>query len=257
MEIAVLAKLVPNPSGDPPEIAEDGFRLRRDQPEATLDPSDEPGIETAVRLVEELGGRATVFSVGPEPALEALWRALAIGVDDAVLVSDDALAGADALATAKVLAAAIGRRRYDLVLAGTESSDGATGTLPSTLAQLLDLPCASFARHVEVTEGHVRIERQTSAGYDVVECALPALVTTTAAAATARYVPFRQLHRAKEKPVERLSLAQLGLGADDVCPTHEVEAIEVAPEREPGEVVAGAAQGTARILQLLREAEVV
>ena len=109
----------------------------------------------------------------------------------AILVTDDALAGADALATARVLAAAISRRPFDLVIAGVESTDGATGTMPMALAELLGVPAATFARRVVVSAGRVSIERQTSSGYEVIECELPALVTVTAGAAEPRYPSLR------------------------------------------------------------------
>jgi electron transfer flavoprotein beta subunit len=257
MRIVVLAKHVPNPSGSPPELAEDGFRLRRDQPDAALDPSDEPGVEIAVRLAGQTGGDVTVVSMGPPAAIAAVWRALALGAHRGVLVSDDPLAGADALATARVLAAVIARSPFDLVVAGVESTDGATGTMPMALAELLDLPAATFARRVTLAGGRVSIERQTGYGHDVVECALPALVTVTAGAADARYASVREAIQAKKKPVERLSLGELGLSADDVRATHHVTGIEIAAERQAGDLVDDAGEAVARIVELLREAEVV
>src|SRR4051812_47648988 len=104
MEIVVLAKWVPSPHGAPPELGADVL-LTRAEPSAGLDAADEPGIELAVRLVERHGGSVTVVSVGPEPAVAALRRALAFGAHAAVLVSDGRLRGADALTTARVLAA--------------------------------------------------------------------------------------------------------------------------------------------------------
>jgi len=257
MKVVALAKHVPNPRGEPPELAEDGFRLRRDQPDAGLDPSDEPGIELAVRLAEQTGGEVIVVSMGPEPALRAVRRALALGADRGVLVSDDALQGADALATAKVLAAAIRRTAFDLVVAGVESTDGATGTMPMALAELLGVPCASFARRLSVGDRKVTIERQTEFGHDVVECALPALVTVTAGAAEPRYPSVRDALQAKKKPVERLALADLGLDGADVRPTHELVAVEIDTEREAGELVEDTHEAIARIVQLLRDAEAV
>ncbi len=254
MNVVVIAKHVPNPSGRPPEIAEADFRLRREQPDAGLDPSDEPGVELAVRLAEQTGGEAIVVSMGPKQALKTVWRALAAGVQRGVLVTDDALRGADALATAKVLAAALGRLEYDLVLAGVESTDGATGTMPVTLAELLQLPCASFARRLSVDDGRVSVERQTLTGYDVVECELPALVTVTAAAAEARYPSLRETILAKRKPVERLSLADLGLDASELAWTQIVAAVEIAPEREAGEIVDDPAEGVRRVARVVREA---
>jgi electron transfer flavoprotein beta subunit len=256
LDVVVLAKFVPNPAGTPPEIGQD-FRLTRAEANAGLDPSDEPGIELAVRLVEMRGGTVTVMSVGPERAVGVLWRGLAFGADAAVLVSDDALAGADVLTTAKVLATAIRRRPFDVIVAGVESTDGGTGTMPIALAEMLDLPSITFARRVQVEGGTVTIERQTSSGYDVVDCALPALVSVTAAAATPRYLSLRETIRAKKKPVERLSLSDLGLTAEDVRATQWVTAVEIAPEKDPGEIVEDEAAALQRLVRLLEEAKVL
>jgi electron transfer flavoprotein beta subunit len=253
VDVAVLAKYVPNPSGLPPEIGPD-FHLRREDPNGGLDPGDEPGVEVAVRLVEELGGSVTAVSVGPDLAVRALRRALALGADRAMLVSDEAFAGADALATARVLAAAIGRRPFDLVVAGVESTDGATGTVPVAVAELLSLPAATFARRVAYAAGIVSVERQTSSGYDVIECELPALVTVTAGAATARHPSVRQNLDAKKKPLERLSLADLGLSAEDVEPHQQVAAVEIAAQRHAGELLEDAGDAPARIIRFLVEA---
>ena len=253
MRVVVLAKDVPNPSGLPPEIGPD-FRLRRE--EGGLDPSDEPGVAVVLRVVEEHGGEVTAVSVGPEPALRALWRALALGVESAILVTDDALAGADALAIARALAAAISRRPFDLVIAGVESTDGATGTMPMALAELLGVPSATFARRVVVSAGRVTIERQTASGYEVIECELPALVTVTAGAAEPRYPSLRETITAKKKPVERLTLSDLGLVPADVRAGHEVTAIEIAPQKQAGEIVEDAAEAPGRIVRVLQEAKV-
>lgn len=253
MDVVVLAKHVPNPSGSPPEIGPD-FRLRREDADGGLDPSDEPGVETAVRLVSEHGGRVTVVSVGPERAVRALQRALALGADGAILVVDPLLEGADAFATAKVLAAVIGRRPFDLVIAGVESTDAATGTMPIALAELLGVPAATFARTLSLRTGAVSIERQTDAGYDTVECELPALVTVTAGAAEARHPSLKDSIDAKKKVVERLTLADLGLSADDVRPAQHVTAVEIAPEKQAGELIEDATEAPSRIAQLLEQA---
>jgi electron transfer flavoprotein beta subunit len=253
MDIVVLAKHVPNPSGSPPEIGPE-FRLRREEADGGLDPSDEPGIETAVRVARENDGRVTVVAVGPERAVCALQRALALGADGAIHVVDPLLEGADALATAKVLAAVIGRRPFDLVIAGVESTDAATGTMPITLAELLGIPSATFARTLSLRTGAVSIERQTDAGYDTVECELPALVTVTAGAAEARHPSLKDSIEAKKKVVERVTLADLGFSADDVRPAQRVTAVEIAPEKQAGELIADAAEAPSRIAQLLEQA---
>src|SRR5204863_3297547 len=122
----------------------------------------------------------------------------------------------DALATAKVLAAAIQRISPDLVVAATESTDGYTGTLPVQVAELLGLPSLTFAKHIEVTDGTVKIDRQTEAGYDEVTSPLPALVTVTAGVVEPRYPSFKGIMAAKNKPVEELKVADLGIDASQV-----------------------------------------
>lgn len=255
MDVIVLVKDVPNPAGTPPEIGPDHL-LRRQEPGGGLDPADEPGLEIAVRLVEQEGGSVTVLSMGPDQAVRACRRALALGADRAVLVADDALRGADVLVTARVLARAAGTVPCDLVLAGVESADGATGAVPAAVAELLGVPAVTFARQVEVADGRLTAVRQTLTGHDVVGCELPALVTLTAAAAEGRHPSVRDTMAARKKPLDTLSLGDLGLAPADVRSTHRVHSIEIAPERQAGEVV-GEAEGADRIVELLEHLEVL
>ena len=255
MDIVVLVKDVPSPAGTPPEIGADHL-LRRFEPGGGLDPADEPGLALAARLVEQKDGSVTAVSVGPAQAVRACRRALALGADQAILVEDDALRGTDALVTARVLSHAIRVLPCDLVLAGVESTDGATGAVPGALAELLGLPAVTFARSVEITGGKLVAERQTSAGYDLVACALPALVTLTAAAAMASHPSVRETMAARKKPLRAVSLDELGVLRTDVSSTHRVIAIEIAPEREAGEVV-GEAEGAERIVEMLDRMEVL
>jgi len=131
-----------------------------------------------------------------------------------VLVSDDALAGSDALTTSKILAKAVERAGgADLVLAATESSDGYTGTTPVQVAELLGLPSITFAKSVKIDGSSVKVERQTESGYDEVSAPLPAVVTVTAGVVEPRYASFKGIMAAKSKPLETLSIADLGLAA--------------------------------------------
>ena len=132
-----------------------------------------------------------------------------MGAAKAILVSDDALAGSDALSTAKVLAKAIERAGdVDLVLTATESTDGYTGTIPAQVAELLGWPSLTFAKHVEVGDGKVTIQRQTEAGYDVVEASLPAVVSVTAGVVEPRYPSFKGIMAAKNKPVDQVTVGR-------------------------------------------------
>ena len=142
MNIVVCVKHIPDPNV-PGEM--DGHRLKREGVQGVLDPGDEFGVEAGLQIKEALGGEVTLVSMGPAAAQEAVKRGLSMGADKGVMITDDALQGADALVTAKVLAAAIKRNDFDLVIAGVESTDGYTGTLAATLAELLDVPQVTFA----------------------------------------------------------------------------------------------------------------
>jgi electron transfer flavoprotein beta subunit len=255
VNVVVLSKYIPNPTGTP-EIGDD-FLVKREGVEGGLDPGDEYAVESALQIAEKAGGEVTVVSMGPEPAMGAVRKALSLGCAKGVLVTDDALRGSDLLATARVLAKAIERGGFDLVIAGVESTDGSTGTLPMTLAELLGVPGLTFARKVDVADGKVTIERQTEAGYDIVESPLPALVTVTAGATEPRYPTLKGIMQAKQKPVDQLSLSDLGLSAEDVKPTQRVTGIEDAPERGAGEIVENETEGATRIAQFLQEAKVI
>jgi len=255
MQVVVLVKYVPEPQGTP--TLGDDFLLVREGVEGALDPGDEYPVEAALQLVEAHGGEVRLVSMGPEVAMSAIRRGLSMGAHSGVLVTDPALRGTDSLATAKVLAAAVGRAPFDLVLAGAESTDGYTGTLPMTVAELLGVPSATFARKVEAAEATLRIERQTEAGYDVVECPLPALATVTGSAAEPRYPTLKGIMSAKTKPVEQLALADLGLSAEDVAPIQRVIAVSEAPEKAAGEVIEAAEGVAARVADLLAEAKVI
>lgn len=253
MNVVILIKSIPDPNGDAP--LGDDFVVKRDG-EGTLDPGDEFAVEAGLQLAEASGGEVTVVSMGPAGAVSAVRRALSMGAHRAVIVTDDALRGSDVLATARVLAATVGRAPFDLVLAGVESTDGYTGTLPMTVAELLGLPAVTFARKLDVADGRARVERQTEAGYDVVECPLPALVTVTAGATEPRYPTLKGIMGAKAKPLEELSLADLGLSAADVAPTQRVIGVEPAPEKDSGRVIQ--AEGAPSVIaDLLADAKVI
>jgi len=254
MDVVVLVKYVPDPLGTP-SLGED-LLVVREGTDGTLDPGDEHAVEAGLQAVEAQGGEVTLVSMGPEVAMTAIRKALSMGAHRGVLVTDPALRGADTLATAKVLAATIARQPFDLVLSGVESTDGYTGTLPMTVAELLGLPSLTFARRIELGEGAVRIERQTDLGYDVLETPLPALVTVTGAANEPRYATLKGIMSAKSKPVEQLGLDDLGLNAPDVAASQRVLAVAEAPARGPGDVIEGD-DAVARVADLLADSKVI
>jgi electron transfer flavoprotein beta subunit len=189
--------------------------------------------------------------------MEAIRRALSMGAAKGILVSDDALAGADALATARVLASAIKRNPFDLVICGVESTDGSSGIVPGMVAELLGVPQATFVKHLEVEGDSLKIQRQTVAGYDVVTCPLPAVITVTAGVNEPRYPTFKGIMQAKSKPVDQLSVSDLGLSGDDAKATQAVEQVAPAPERGAGEKFEDDGEGAAKIADFLKNAKVI
>ncbi len=142
----------------------------------------------------------------------------------------------------------------DLVLAGTESSDGYTGTGPVQLAELLNYPAVSFVRHVEISGDHLVTERQTEEGFDEVTCPLPAVVSVTAGVVEVRYPSFKGIMAAKSKPVEVLTVADLGLEADSLGiagARQEVIAFEQAELRSSGEIITDSGDAFETIVERL------
>ena len=256
MNVVVCVKQIPDPAV-PGELDPQTNELNRSG-KLILDESDSYGVEMALQLVSTAGGGdVTLVSMAPNGETGGLRTALAMGAAKAILVSDDALSGSDALSTAKVLAAAIKRvEGADLVLAATEATDGYTGTVPEQLAELLGLPSITFAKKIEVSDGTVRVDRQTEAGYDEVECPLPCVVSVTAGVVEPRYPSFKGIMAAKSKPVDQLTVADLGLSADQVGwggARQEIVEVVPAPERQAGEIVEDEGDGHQRIIQVLEQ----
>lgn len=256
MNVVVCVKQIPDPA-NPGKLGPDHTLVREGK--LILDDSDSYGVEMALQLADKAGGgEVTLVSMAPNGETSGLRTALAMGAAKAILISDDTLAGSDALSTAKVLAAAIKRAQPDLVLAATESTDGYTGTTPVQVAELLGWPSVSFSKQVDVADGTVKVRRQTEAGYDDVEVPLPALVTVTAGVVEPRYPSFKGIMAAKNKPVENLTVSDLGL--DDVGGAHagqEITKVEPAEERKAGEIVPDEGNGADRIVAYLEAIKVI
>ena len=259
MNVVVCVKQIPDPAA-PPALDPGSKNLARSG-KLILDDSDSYGVEMALQLVDAAGGGdVTLVSMVPNGETSGLRTALAMGATNAILISDESLAGTDALGTAKVLAAAIKRTEFNLILAATESSDGYTGTTPVQLAELLGLPSVTFAKKVEITGESVKVERQTESGYDEVESPLPALVTVTAGVVEPRYPSFKGIMAAKSKPVETLTVADLGLEVDQVGAVgarQEITEVSAAEERGSGEIVVDEGDAHERVIQFLEQLKVL
>ena len=260
MHVAVCVKQIPDPA-TPGELDPSTKTLKREG-KLILDESDSYGVEMALQLVDKAGGgEVTLVSMAPNNEVSGLRTALAMGAAKAVLVSDPTLQGTDALGTAKVLAKAIERAgEVDLVLTATEATDGYTGTVPGQIAELLGWPSLTFAKHVEIGDGRVTIQRQTEAGYDVVAASLPAVVSVTAGVVEPRYPSFKGIMAAKNKPVDQCTPADLGLAADQVGwpgARQSIVAVEAAPARQAGEKIEDDGAAFERVVSFLEGLKVI
>jgi electron transfer flavoprotein beta subunit len=252
--IVVLVKQVPDTYSER-KLSDGDHTLDRDSADAVLDEINERAIEEALQIKEAQDGEVTVVSVGPDRATDAIRKALSMGADKAVHVLDDALHGADMLQTAKVLAAAIGTvGDVDLVIAGNEASDGTGGAIPAMVAELLGYPQLTHAREVTVEGSTIKVTRETEEGLTHLEANLPAVVSVSEKINEPRYPSFKGIMAAKKKPVETLSIADLGIDAGDVGLANAwstvVEALPK-PPREAGQRVEDDGDGGTKIAEYL------
>jgi electron transfer flavoprotein beta subunit len=252
LKIVVTVKQVPDPNLTLTLEADNSISREK---EVVLDPGDECGVEEALQLKEAHGGEVILVSMGPERSKDAIRKGLSMGADRGILISDPQLAGADALLTARVLAAAIKAEEPDLVICSTESYDGSTGMVPPMLAELLGLPQLTFAKKVEVNGSNVKVNRQTSDGYQVVEASTPALITVTAGIAEPRYASLKGIMAARSKEIKQIGLADLGVDNGQAAET--IEGVVDAEARKAGSVIEDDGTAVDRIVQVLAEAKVL
>jgi electron transfer flavoprotein beta subunit len=214
MNIVVLVKQVPD-SGAERTLSPSDNTVERG-PGNVINEMDEYAIEEALKIKEAHGGEVTVLTVGPSGATESIRKALSMGPDKAVHVQDDALHGSCAVTTSKVLAAALRTLNADLIISGAESTDGRVQVVPHMLAELLGVAALTGARKLTVDGSQLTVERQTDEGYEVVTAATPAVVSVWDTINEPRYPSFKGIMAAKKKPVQSLSLGDLGISADEV-----------------------------------------
>lgn len=176
MDIVVLVKQVPNTADV--KIDPVTGTLQREGVESIINPDDMHALEAAVRLKEKHGGNVTAISMGPPQAIDALREALAMGVDEGILLTDKAFAGADTLATSYSLGKCVQKLgKCDIVLCGLQAIDGDTAQIGPQVAEFLDLPQVARAVRLEIEGNELLAERAVEDGTEVVKCPLPALVT--------------------------------------------------------------------------------
>ena len=256
MKIVVCVKQVPDSWAEKKLNPADNT-LDRDAVDAVVNELDEFAIEEALQIQERLGAdncTVTILSIGPEKAIESVRKGLQMGADDGVHVVDDAMHGSDALATSAVLAAAVDKLEPDLVLMGSESTDARMSVVPAMVSERTGRPQLTFAAKVDLDGDTVRVQRMTDYGYDVVEATLPALVSVVEKINEPRYPSFKGIMAAKKKPVETLSLTDLGVDGASVGLGGSWSAVDdfaARPPRAAGTVVTDEGDGGVKLAEFL------
>ena len=203
MNIIVCIKQVVDPEAPPVAFKVDAASNRMVLPAdipPVLDPYSEYALEAALRIKDAHGGRVTAISLGTGLLRDIVKKSLSMGADELILLEDEAFAGGDSWSTAYALAAAIRKiDSYDLVLCGRQAADWDAGQVGSGIAEMLDLPCVTVARKIDISSGRAVVERVTSNGYEVIEVSLPAVVTVSSELGKPRYPTIRGIMAAKKK----------------------------------------------------------
>jgi electron transfer flavoprotein beta subunit len=215
MRIVVCIKQVPDSAEV--RINPETNTLIRDGVPTIVNPYDTHALEAGLQIREKTGGKVTVLTMGPPQAETALREALAMGADEAVLLTDRAFAGSDTWATAYTLSKAIGEIGADVVLCGKQAIDGDTAQVGPELAEFMDIPHISYIRKiVEVSAGRIVVQRLMDDGFDVVESSLPVLLTVVKELNVPRMPSLKGKMTAKKAEIRKMTASDIKAGENDL-----------------------------------------
>ncbi|WP_144874757.1 electron transfer flavoprotein subunit beta/FixA family protein [Microbacterium sp. 1.5R] len=258
MKIYVLVKEVPDTYGDRKLDLETGLADRA-AGDVVLDEITERALEVALSHADKNEGTEVVaVAMAPEGSTASVRRALAIGAGSAVHIADERLAGADLGLTAEVLAAAIRRGEADLVITGNLSTDGSGGVMAAMLAEHLGWAQATALTTVEITADGISGTRGADAGAQPISASLPSVISITEALPDARFPNFKGIMAAKKKPLEVLTLDDLGVSADPAeAPRTIMTAVSEKPARAAGVKIVDEGDAAEKLVAYLAENRLV
>ncbi|QPK82866.1 electron transfer flavoprotein subunit beta/FixA family protein [Corynebacterium qintianiae] len=251
MRIAVLLKEVPDTYSDRTMNLETGLTDRSG--DVVADEVGERAVEAALRIAGSAGeSQVDILSVGPETSVGSIRKGIAMGATEAYLVSDSKLVGADLTLTAEVLAALVKRNGYDLVVAGSSSSDGASGVIPAMVGELLDYPALTNLTDLRVEGTSVAATQASDGAVVELACELPAVAAVSDEFPDARFPNFKGLMAAKKKEINAVTLADLDVDPEDWTHARAI-VVDIAerPARERGEIVDGNSQAASKLVDFL------
>lgn len=208
MKIVVCIKQVPDTSADV-KFNPDGT-LNRAAMKSIMNPDDKAGLEAALCIKDKNKGvEITVITMGLPKAEDVLREAMAIGADNAILLTDRMLGGSDTYATSLALASAISTLDYDLIITGRQAIDGDTAQVGPGISEHLGIPVISYAQKIDIEDGCVVVQRQYEDRYHIVKSKLPCLVTALSELNEPRYMTVKGIYEAYEKGIKIMTRADL------------------------------------------------
>ena len=210
MEILVCVRRVPDTSENEIELNAAGNDIERDELVYSVNEPDNYAVEEALQIRDRVGGNVTVVTVGGDDDEEVLRRELAMGANQAVLLSDDAFSGSDGRGIATILKGFVQKGHYDLILTGVQADDGAA-QVGGMLAAMLDYPFASLVNSIAVEDGKLKVSREIEGGNrEVNEIDLPCVLSIQTGINEPRYVGMRGIRQVASVPIPILGSADLG-----------------------------------------------
>jgi electron transfer flavoprotein beta subunit len=266
MDMIVCIKQVNDPEAPPASFKIDSSTNKVVPPPGVspvIDPYAEYAIEAALRIKDAKGGKVTAISLGTNQLRDIVKKSLAMGADELILLEDEAFDGGDSWSTAYALAMSIKKiGSYDIIFCGREASDWNAGQVGSGIAEILGLPSITLVKKIDVTNGKARVERMTDEGYEVIEVALPALITVSNEIGEPRYPTIKGIMAAKKKEPVIWKPADIGVEVSKIGATgrHTKLLKLFQPVREEKcEIVAGESpeEAAANLALKLREAKIL
>ena len=227
MKIAVCAKQIPDPAN--PIEYKDGNVVRPD--EQVLDDTDRYGIEIALLLKEKFDAEVTVISMTKVGTQKGIQQALQMGPDKALVLEDESLVGSNSLMTSNVLSELAKKIDADIVIFGTESTDGYAGVVPQQVSRILNIPCISYVKNIEINDD-VTLTRQTIEGSEKVKLPEKCVLSVTASGVEPRYPNFKDIMAAKNKEVEIISSNDIDINIEQNMNFLEIEEISSSKQGE-------------------------
>jgi electron transfer flavoprotein beta subunit len=244
MLIAVIVKQVPDTEADVVIHPDNPTSIREDDLKWVLNPYDEYAVEAAVTIAEEHDAETVAVCIGPDRAVSVVRTAMAMGIDAGIHIDHETGLKSDVITEAKILAESLRKQSPTLILCGRESIDTGDDALAAALAEYLDLPHVLNVSKLNFSHEIISVERDVDGGILQIEIKLPGVVSCQKGLNEPRYPNLMAVRRAQKKPIESLTMQDLGMEA--VEPLVRCKTLTEPPQRATGKVVSGNPEDTAR-----------